>query len=247
MENEKKEKKYKRVLIKLSGEAMGAETETIDFEKLNNVARMIAKVWHEGIEVALVIGAGNIWRGRHGLSLEMNAVAADHMGMLATVINALAMQDALERVDKDIEARVMTAVEMNRCAEPYNWRQAMHHLKRGRIVIFGYGTGDPLHSTDTASAQRAVEIEADAMFFAKNVDGIYTKDPNKYSDAVLIPDLTFDEAMRLESSGIDDTALAICKANPKSKLKEIRVFGLDDPENIMRVVAEENVGTTVHR
>lgn len=234
---------YKRVLLKLSGEAMGAETEIIDFDKLNNVARMIAKLWHTGAQVAIVIGAGNIWRGRRGPSANMNAVTADHMGMLGTVINALAMQDALERVDPDIEARVMTAVDMNKCAEPYNWRQAKHHLERGRIVLFAYGTGDPLHSTDTAAAQRAVEIEADAMLFAKNVDGVYDKNPDKYEDAKLFASLTYEEALRLPSSGIDEAALIICKEN---KLGALRVFSLNDPENIMRVVAGEKIGTTVH-
>ena len=237
------EETYERVLLKLSGEALGGDGEILDFDKLNDAARMIAKLWHTGVQVAIVIGAGNIWRGRKGPAESMNKVTADHMGMLATVINALAMQDALERVDPDIQARVMTAVEMNRCAEPYYWRQAIHHLERGRIVLFGYGTGDPLHSTDTASAQRAVEIEADAMLFAKNVDGIYDKNPDKHADAVLLPDLTYEQALALPESGIDRTALVISKEN---KLKAIRVFSLNDPENIMRVVAGEGIGTVVH-
>lgn len=237
------EKGYKRVLLKLSGEALGGDGEIFDFDKLNEVARMIAKLWHTGAQVAIVIGAGNIWRGRRGPSANMNAVTADHMGMLATVINSLAMQDALERVDPDIQARVMTAVDMNKCAEPYNWRNAIHHLKRGRIVIFGYGTGDPLHSTDTAAAQRAAEIEADAMLFAKNVDGVYDKNPDKYPDAKLQPDLTYDQALSQPECGIDTNALIIAR---HSGLKALRVFDLNDPENIMRVVAGEAVGTIIH-
>ena len=239
------EKGYKRVLVKLSGEALGGEGDIFDFEKLNDVARMIAKLWHTGVQVALVIGAGNIWRGRRGPAANMNAVTADHMGMLATVINSLAMQDALERIDPDIQARVMTAVDMNKCAEPYNWRQAIHHLERGRIVIFGYGTGDPLHSTDTASAQRAAEIEADALLFAKNVDGVYDKNPDKYPDAKLQPDMTYNDAIRQPETGIDPTALII--ARECAKLKALRVFSLNDPENIMRVVAGEPIGTTIHQ
>lgn len=234
---------YGRVLLKLSGEALGGEKEIFDFDRLNDVARMVAKLWHTGTQVALVIGGGNIWRGRRGPMVSMNAVAADHMGMLGTVINALAMQDALERVDKDIEARVMTAVDLRVCAEPYNWRQAIHHLERGRIVLFAYGTGDPLHSTDTACAQRAAEIKADAMLFAKNVDGVYDKNPSIHADARLLPDLSYDAVLRLAESGIDTTALIIAKEND---LKALRVFSLNDPENIMRVVAGEPIGTTIH-
>ena len=237
------EKRLSRVLLKLSGEALAGDKDIFDFDALNNVARMIAKLWHTGVQVAIVIGAGNIWRGRKGPAAQMNPVTADHMGMLATVINALAMQDALERVDTDIQARVMTAVEMNKCAEPYYWRQAIHHLERGRIVIFGYGTGDPLHTTDTAAAQRAVEIEANAMLFAKNVDGIYDDDPAKNPDAKLCPDLTYDQAIQMKSTGIDRSALIICKEN---QLGAIRVFDLNDPENIMRVASGEPIGSTVH-
>lgn len=234
---------YRRVVIKLSGEALGGNGEILDIDKLNDTARMIAKLWHTGAQVALVVGAGNIWRGRRGPSMAMNPVSADHMGMLATVINALAMQDALERVDPDIDARVMTAVEMLKCAEPYYWRQAIHHLKRGRIVLFAYGTGDPLHSTDTAVAQRAAEIGADAVLLAKNVDGVYDKNPDEYDDARMLPDLTYDQALSLPTTGIDATALMICKEN---KVGAVRVFSLRDPENIMRVVAGEPIGTTIH-
>lgn len=234
---------YRRVLLKLSGEALGAKDGILDFDKLNDVARLIAKLWHTGAQVAIVLGAGNIWRGRRGPAASMNAVAADHMGMLGTVINSLALQDALERVDPDIQARVMTAVDLHKCAEPYNWRQAIHHLERGRIVLFAYGTGDPLHSTDTTAAQRAVEIEADAMLFAKNVDGVYDKNPDKYSDARLLTDLTYAQILQLPESGIDTTALIICRDN---NLEAIRVFSLNDPENIMRVVAGEALGTTIH-
>lgn len=234
---------YRRVLLKLSGEALGGAGETFDFEQLTNVARMIAKLWHTGAQVALVIGGGNIWRGRQGPAISMNRVTADHMGMLGTVINALAMQDALERVDPDISACVMTAIDIRACAEPYNWRQAIRHLERGRIVLFAYGTGDPLHSTDTAAAQRAVEIEADAMLFAKNVDGVYDKNPSEYDDARLIPEMTYDEALQLQSSGIDTTALIISR---DSNLGAIRVFTLLDPENIMRVASGEAIGTTIH-
>lgn len=234
---------YRRVLLKLSGEALGSKDEIFDFERITDVARMIAKLWHTGAQVALVIGGGNIWRGRRGPAQSMNRVTADHMGMLGTVINALAMQDALERVDPDISARVMTAVDMRACAEPYCWRQAIRHLERGRIVIFGYGTGDPLHSTDTAAAQRAVEIEADAMLFAKNVDGVYDKNPSEHADARLIPEMTYDEALRLQTSGVDAAALIISRENG---LGAIRVFTLLDPQNIMRAAGGEPIGTTIH-
>ena len=162
--------KYKRVLIKLSGEALGDHGRLFDFEQIDRVADVIRQLHETGSEIAIVIGAGNIWRGRQGPAAKMTAVNADHMGMLGTTINSIAMQDAVER--QGIESRVMSAVEMTRFCEPYTYRRAVRHLEKGRVVIFACGTGNPFFSTDTAAALRAVEIGADAILLAKNVDGV---------------------------------------------------------------------------
>lgn len=237
---------YKRVLVKLSGEALGEDGVLFNFDRINRVASVIAALARSGVQVAVVIGGGNIWRGRRGPAAAMNAVTADHMGMLGTVINSLAMQDALDRVQRNderkIDSYVMTAIDIRVCAEPYNCRAAVRHLEMGHIVLFAYGTGDPLHSTDTAAAQRAVEIEADALLLAKNVDGIYTKNPSLFNDAKHLKEATYDEALALPESGIDTGALLILKEN---RFPEVRVFSLKTPENILRVIAAEKIGTTV--
>ena len=181
--------KYKRVLIKLSGEALGENGRLFDFAQIDRVAEVLAKLQATGVQIAVVIGSGNIWRGRQGPAAKMTAINADHMGMLGTAINCIAMQDAVER--QGVATRVMSAVEMNRFCEPYTYRRAVRHLEKGRVVIFACGTGNPFFSTDTAAALRAVEIGADAILLAKNVDGVYDSDPRTNPDEKLLPDLTY--------------------------------------------------------
>ena len=232
---------YKRVLIKLSGEALGDHGRFFDFNQIDRVAEVIGKLHETGTEIAIVIGAGNIWRGRQGPAAKMTPINADHMGMLGTAINSIAMQDAIERLG--IPSRVMSAVEMNRFCEPYTYRRAVRHLEKGRIVIFACGTGNPFFSTDTAAALRAVEIAADAILLAKNVDGVYDSDPRVNPEARLLPDVTYQEVMARDLKVMDASAITICREN---KVPCIRVFGLDNPENILRVIEGENLGTVVH-
>jgi len=232
---------YNRVLIKLSGEALGDNGILFDFAQINRVAEAIVALQRTGVEIALVLGGGNIWRGRKGPSANMDAVTADHMGMLGTAINSLAMQDAVERAGA--ESRVLSAVEMTRFAEPYIRRRAVRHLEKGRIVLFACGTGNPFFSTDTAAALRAVEIGADAILLAKNVDGVYDDDPNQNPNAAFLPDVTYEEAQRRNLRVMDAAALTICKENA---VPALHVFGLDDPENILRVASGERLGSLVH-
>jgi len=232
---------YKRVLIKLSGEALGDNGRLFDFEQIDRVAGIIGDLHKTGTEIAIVIGAGNIWRGRQGPAAKMTPINADHMGMLGTTINSIAMQDAIERLD--IPTRVMSAVEMTRFCEPYTYRRAVRHLEKGRVVIFACGTGNPFFSTDTAAALRAVEIGADAILLAKNVDGVYDSDPRVNPDAKLLKDLTYDEVQTRDLKVMDAAAITICREN---KVPSIRVFGLDDPQNILRVIEGDPMGTNVH-
>lgn len=232
--------KYKRVLIKLSGEALGDHGRLFDFEQIDRVADVIRQLHETGAEIAIVIGAGNIWRGRQGPAAKMTAVNADHMGMLGTAINSIAMQDAVER--QGIESRVMSAVEMTRFCEPYTYRRAVRHLEKGRVVIFACGTGNPFFSTDTATALRAVEVSADVMFKATMVDGVYDKDPHKYPDAKKYDTLTFTKVLEDQLAVMDGTAATLCRDN---KLP-ILVFDLADPDNIAKAVQGENVGTLVY-
>ena len=230
---------YKRVVIKISGEALAGENGFgISGETISKVAEQIISVVKLGVEVGIVIGAGNIWRGRQGR--DMDRSTADHMGMLATVINSLAMQDALEH--KGYKTRVMTAIAMNEIAEPYIRRKAMSHLDKKLIVIFACGTGNPFFSTDTTAALRAAEIEADVIFKATMVDGVYDKDPNKYEDAVKYDELTFSDVITRELGVMDSTAAAMCRDNSLP----ILVFNLNHPENIVAAVKGEPVGTLVH-
>lgn len=233
--------RYKRVLIKLSGEALGENGRLFDFEQIDRVARVIRSVYETGAQIAIVIGAGNIWRGRQGPAAKMGAVTGDHMGMLGTMINSLAMQDAIER--QGIQTRLQTAVEMTRFAEPYTYRRAMRHLEKGRVVLFACGTGNPFFSTDTAAALRAVEIGADAILLAKNIDGVYDDDPRTNPNAKLLRDITYAEAQQRGLRVMDAAAITICMEN---KVPAIRVFGLDDPENILRVMQGDDMGTLVH-
>ena len=230
---------YKRVLIKLSGEALGDHGRLFDFEQIDRVAGVIGQLHETGTEIAIVIGAGNIWRGRKGPAAGMNAVNADNMGMLGTAINSIAMQDAIERLD--IPTRVMSAVEMNRFCEPYTYRRAVRHLEKGRIVIFACGTGNPFFSTDTAAALRAVEIGADAILLAKNVDGVYDSDPRTNPAARRFEVISHKEVLEKELHVMDSTAAALLKDNGMP----IIVFNLHKQGNIARVLRGENIGTIV--
>ena len=229
---------YRRVLLKLSGEALSAGQEGIlDHAFIGRVAEVLKKCLKDGVQVGVIVGAGNIWRGRQGK--DMDPVTADHMGMLATAINALALADALEQLDCDV--RVQTAIAMNQVAEPYIRNRAMRHLEKGRVVIFGCGTGNPFFTTDTAAALRALEIDADIMFKATNVDGVYDKDPHKFEDAKKYDTLSFDEILSHDLKVMDGTAASLCRDNSIP----ILVFNLDDPQNIVKAIKGENVGTVV--
>ena len=232
--------KYKRVMLKLSGEALAGENGFgIDFNIAMNIAKAVKELVDMGIEVGAVVGGGNIWRGRSGEG--MDRTTAHYMGMLATSINALALQDSLESLG--VDTRVQTAIEMKEIAEPYIRRRAMRHLEKGRVVIFGAGTGNPYFSTDTAAALRAAEIEADVILLAKKVDGVYDKDPHKYDDAKKYDELSYIEVLEQGLQVMDSTATSLCMDNDIP----ILVFALDNPENIKRVVLGENIGTIVSK
>lgn len=230
--------KYKRVMLKLSGEALAGEKGFgIDFDIVQKVGREIKKIIDLGIEVGIVIGGGNIWRGRDGKG--MDRTTADHMGMLATCINALALQDSLEGLN--VETRVQTAIEMREIAEPFIRRRAMRHLEKGRVVIFGAGSGNPYFTTDTVAALRAAEIEANVMLLAKNVDGVYDKDPNKYPDAKKIDKLTYLNILEMGLQVIDSTAASLCMDNNIP----IIIFGLNEEDSILKAISGEKIGTIV--
>lgn len=230
--------KYKRVLLKLSGEALSGEKGTgLDFDIVRPICESIKKCVELGAEVGVVVGGGNFWRGRS--SGEMDRTRADHMGMLATVINALALCDELEQIG--VKAVVQSALEMPVIAETFIKDRAVEHLKNGSVVIFGCGTGCPYFSTDSASSLRAIEINADIMFKATMVDGVYDKDPNRYSDAVRYERLTFKEVLDKELKVMDSTAAALCRDNNMP----ILVFSMKDPDNIVRALCGENIGTLV--
>lgn len=229
---------YKRVLLKLSGEVLAGEKGTgIDFNKVTEVCRRVKECVDMGEQIAIVVGGGNFWRGRS--SGEMDRTRADHMGMLATTINALALADALEQLG--VTARVQTAIEMRQVAEPYIRNKAIRHLEKGRVVIFGCGTGNPFFSTDTAAALRAAEIGADVIFKATNVDGVYDSDPKKNPDAKKFDTLTHHDVLQLRLNVMDSTAASLCMDN---NIK-ILVFNLNDPDNIVRAVLGEHNGTLV--
>ena len=229
--------KYKRVLLKLSGEALAGDKGTgINNDVVNEIAVAIKKVQEIGVEVAVVVGGGNFWRGR--TSEGMDRTTADYIGMLATVMNALALQAALENID--VPTRVQTGIEMRQIAEPYIRRRAVRHLEKERVVIFGSGTGNPYFSTDTAAALIAAEMEAEVILLAKNVDGVYDKDPKIYEDAKMFEKLTYLDVIQRELKVMDSTATSLCMDN---KIP-IKVFELTT-ENILRAVYGENIGTTV--
>lgn len=230
--------KYKRILLKLSGEALaGKQKSGIDFDTVLKFCRPIKKCVDAGIEVGIVVGGGNFWRGR--TSGEMDRTRADHMGMLATAINALGVADALEQVGVDV--RVQTAISMQQVAEPYIRGKAIRHLEKGRVVIFGCGTGNPFFSTDTAASLRAAEIEADIILKATMVDGVYDSDPKINPEAKRFDSLSFHEVLNKDLAVMDSTAASLCKDNNIP----ILVFSIDEPDNIYRAAMGENIGTLV--
>lgn len=231
--------KYKRILLKLSGEALaGNKKFGLDYEVIGPICKEIKNLHDLGAEISIVVGGGNFWRGRS--SGAMDRTRADHIGMLATTMNALAVADVLEEYNADV--RVQTAISMQAVAEPYIRNKAMRHMEKGRIVIFGCGTGNPFFSTDTAASLRAAEIEADIIFKATMVDGVYDKDPNKYSDAVKYDEISFNDVIGKNLNVVDITAVTMCKDNNISLL----VFNIDNPTNIVKAGMGENIGTLVH-
>ena len=229
--------KYKRVILKISGEALSSPGENIDFDIVGTVAKQVAEISDLGVEVCIIVGGGNIWRGRQGK--HMDRVTADHMGMLATVINSLAIQDALEAMGKQV--RLQTAIEMIKIAEPFIRRKAVRHLEKGRIVIFACGTGNPYFTTDTATALRAAEMEADLILLAKNVDGVYDSDPKKNPDAKKFDEISYLEVISRGLQAMDTTAVTLCMENSIP----ILAFGLSEKESIKRAVLGEKMGTLI--
>ena len=240
MSEEKQANKYNRILLKLSGEAL-AEPGGFGIApaQASHIAQLVKKVYDTGVDVAIVIGAGNIWRGATGENTGMDRATADYMGMLATVINALALMDALEKVN--VVTRVMTAIEMRTVAEPYIRRRAIRHLEKGRVVIFGGGTGNPFFSTDTAAALRATEIDADVVIKATKVDGVYDRDPKIFPDAVRFDRLSHIDAISQRLNVMDSTAISLCMDNNMP----ILVLNLWEPGALMAAIQGESVGTLV--
>lgn len=232
---------YKRILLKLSGEAlMGDQQYGIDPGRLETYAEEIKAVVSQGTEVAIVIGGGNIFRGVAGASRGMDRVQGDHMGMLATIINGLALQSALE--DKGVDTRLQSAIKINEVAEPFIRRRAMRHLEKGRVVIFGGGTGNPYFTTDSAAVLRAIEIEADVILKGTRVDGIYTSDPEKDKTATKFDTISFAEVLRKGLKVMDTTAFTLSQENELP----IVVFDMNKKGNLMKIVSGENIGTVVN-
>ncbi|MCI5728578.1 MAG: UMP kinase [Clostridia bacterium] len=232
------EPKYKRVLLKLSGESLaGAAGHGIDFDTVQRICRPIREIVEMGVQVGIVVGGGNFWRGRS--SGKMDRTRADHMGMLATVINALGVADGLEQLG--MEVRVQTAIAMQQVAEPYIRNRAVRHLEKGRVVVFGCGTGNPFFSTDTAAALRAAEIDADVIMKATMVDGVYDSDPKTNPDAVKYDTVSFSDVLSHDLKVMDSTAASLCRDNHLP----ILVFSIEDERNICRAVCGETVGTLV--
>lgn len=233
--------KYKRILLKLSGESLlGAQGHGIDGKVLTQYAQEIKKVQEAGVEVSIVIGGGNIFRGVKGATEGMDRVQGDYMGMLATMINSMALQDALERIG--VKTRLMSAIRMEAIAEPYIRRRAIRHLEKGRVVIFGAGTGNPYFTTDSAGALRAIEVEADVILKGTRVDGIYDIDPEKYAEAVKYNTITGDSVISKRLSVMDLTAFTLCRENNTP----IIVFDMNVPGNLEKIVVKgEEIGTTV--
>lgn len=236
--------KYKRVLVKLSGEALSDREHDaiLGAYNLNKVSQAIKDMVDLGVQVCIVVGAGNIWRGRLAESIGIERSTADYMGMLGTIINSLALQSALE--NNGMDTRVMTSIEMRQIAEPYIKRKAERHLEKGRVIIFGGGTGNPYFTTDTTAALRANELNCDAILMAKNgVDGVYSADPRKNKDAVLFKELTYKEMLNKELEVMDNTAVSLCMHTNI----ELRVFNMADYFNFHRVIMGEEIGTTIKK
>lgn len=232
--------KYKRVLLKVSGEALaGAASRGLDFEVIDRVCDVISRCTKEGVQVGIVVGGGNFWRGLKDGKGMHERTRADHMGMLATTINCLALADILEQ--KGVDVRVQTAIEMRAIAEPYIRSRAIRHLEKGRVVIFGCGTGNPFFSTDTAAVLRAAEIDADVILLAKNIDGVYSADPKLDPSAVKYDTITYDDVLAQHLKVMDSTATSLSMDNKIPVL----LFALKDPENILRAVMGEKIGTIV--
>ena len=230
--------KYKRILLKLSGEALAGKKGTgVDVETVGGICDKIKEVVEMGVQVAIVVGGGNFWRGRNGHQMERTT--ADYMGMLATAMNGLALQDALEA--RGIYTRVQTAIEMREIAEPFIQRKAEKHLNRGRVVVFACGTGHPYFTTDTAAVLRATEIKADIILLGKAVDAVYDSDPKENPNAKKYDEVSYMEVLEKDLKVMDSTATAMCRDNKMPLL----VFGIEDPENIVRAVNGEKIGTIV--
>ena len=231
---------YRRVLLKISGEALaGGKHFGLDFQVIGEVCDAIKEAVAMGVQVGVVIGGGNFWRGLKDGNGRMERVRADHMGMLATTMNCLAVADVLEQ--KGVDVRVQTAVEMRAVAEPYIRSRAIRHLEKGRVVIFGCGTGNPFFSTDTAAVLRAAEVNADVILLAKNIDGVYSADPNKDASAVKYDSITYDDVLAQHLAVMDSTATSLSMDNHIPVL----VFALKDPQNIIRALKGEKIGTIV--
>ena len=234
------EPKYRRILLKVSGEALaGDKHRGLDFDVIGSVCDVIKKCVDVGVQVGIVVGGGNFWRGLKDGGDRMERTRADHMGMLATVINCMAVADSLEQ--RGVEVRIQTAIEMSRIAEPYIRGKAIRHMEKGRVVIFGCGTGNPYFSTDTGAVLRAAEINADAILLAKNIDGVYSDDPNKNPEAVKFDEITYSEVLARRLMVMDSTATSLSMDNHIP----IILFALQDPENILRAVMGEKIGTIV--
>ena len=235
--------KYKRVLLKISGEALlGNQQFGIDYEPVEMIANEIKSIYDKGVEVAVVVGGGNIFRGmKNSAKLGMDQASGDYVGMLATVMNAVALQCALKKIN--VECRVQTAIAMNQIAEPYVRHRAIRHLEKGRIVIFAGGTGNPYFTTDSCAALRANEIEADLILLAKNVDGVYNKDPKKYSDAIKYDEVTYMQSISEGLNVMDTTAITLCMEN---KIP-IYVFALNEENSIIRAINGDKIGTIIRK
>ena len=232
--------KYHRVLLKISGEALaGDKGRGLDFDVIGKVCDVVKQCGELGVQIGIVVGGGNFWRGLKDGGDRMERVRADHMGMLATAINALAVADMLEQ--RGVEVRVQTAIEMRAIAEPYIRSRAIRHLEKGRVVIFGCGTGNPFFSTDTAAVLRAAEIDADVILLAKNIDGVYSADPNKDPNAVKYDSISYDDVLAQHLQVMDSTATSLSMDNKIPVL----LFALKDPQNILRAVMGEKIGTIV--
>lgn len=230
--------KYKRVLLKLSGEAIGGEEKKgVDADTLGKICDQVKNMVDLGVQVAIVVGGGNFWRGRYGHQMERTT--SDYMGMLATAMNGLALQDSLEA--RGLSTRLQTAIEMRQIAEPYIKRKAIKHLEKGRVVIFACGTGNPFFTTDTAAALRSAEIEAEVILLAKTIDGVYSADPKEDKTAVKYDEITYLDILNKDLKVMDSTATSLCKDNQIPLI----VFGIDKPENMIKIVKGEKIGTIV--